>query len=68
MVSTRNFHLILRDAKSLIKHFLTQDVNDRYGAMKNGVGDIKGHRWFNGFDFDRILKMQYPPSIMPPEW
>jgi len=52
----------------LIKHLLAQDVNERYGSLKNGVGDIKGHRWFEGFSFERVLKMQYTPPYVPPSW
>ena len=40
-----------KSAKSLVKHLLVADVTKRYGCLKGGVGDIKGHRWFKGFDW-----------------
>ena len=42
---------INKDAKSLIKHLLTQDTSKRYGCLKNGVKDILNHRFFEGFDW-----------------
>lgn len=40
-----------RDAKSLVKHLLVADVTKRYGCLKGGVSDIKGHRWFTKLDW-----------------
>ena len=34
------------NAKSLVKHLLEQDLSKRYGNLKNGVRDIKNHRFF----------------------
>lgn len=33
--------LIIRNAKSLVKHLLALDTNKRYGWAKNGIADIK---------------------------
>ena len=41
-------------AKSLIKHLLTRNVRHRYGCMRNGVDDIKSHRFFEGVDWDAV--------------
>lgn len=41
-----------RDAKSLVKHLLVQDLGKRYGNLKRGVKDIKHHRWFKNFDWE----------------
>ena len=40
-----------KDARSLVKHLLVADLAKRYGNLKRGVKDIKGHRWFKGFDW-----------------
>jgi protein kinase A/protein kinase X len=41
-------------------------VSERYGCMKNGVDDIKKHRWFNGFDLGKLFKMEIPAPYIPP--
>jgi hypothetical protein len=32
--------------KSFVKHLLRRDLSKRYGNLKNGVQDIKGHRFY----------------------
>ena len=53
--------------KSLVKHLLVADLTKRFGNMKGGVNDIKNHRFFNGFDWTRLLQkalhMPFVPSI-----
>ena len=53
------------NAKSLVKHLLEGDLTKRYGNLKGGVKDIKGHRFFKSFDFDKLLDMQIPPPYVP---
>lgn len=59
-----------KDAKSLVKHLLTQDLGKRYGNLKRGVKDIKMHRWFKNFDWKGAEQMKmdapYKPSIKSP--
>ena len=43
----RNFD---KNGKSLVKHLLVSDLTKRYGNLKNGVNDIKNHRFFSGLD------------------
>merc|ERR1712094_35257 len=33
-------------AKDLVKKLLTADLGKRYGNLKDGVDDIKQHKWF----------------------
>ena len=54
------------DAKSLIKHLLQEDLSKRYGNLKNGVNDIKNHRFFNGLDWNRLLYKEIEPPFIPP--
>mmetsp|Transcript_31929 Transcript_31929/g.5784 ORF Transcript_31929/g.5784 Transcript_31929/m.5784 type:complete len:81 (+) Transcript_31929:590-832(+) len=51
----RNFD---RNAKSLVKHLLVADLTKRYGNLRNGVNDIKNHRWFSGLDWVRLLNRE----------
>ena len=54
-------------AKSLIKHLLVSDLGKRFGNLKNGVEDIKSHRWFRGFYWAELLEkrllMPYVPVV-----
>jgi len=53
------------NAKSLVKHLLENDLTKRFGNLKGGVGDIKGHRLFKGFEFDKLLQRQITPQYVP---
>ena len=56
---------INKDAKSLIKHLLTQDTSKRYGCLKNGVKDILNHRFFEGFDWKNFVYLSMPAPYIP---
>lgn len=49
----------------LVKRLLTPDLAKRYGNLRNGVADIKEHKWFAGFDWNSLLKKQMPPPYKP---
>jgi serine/threonine protein kinase len=34
------------DLRDLLKHIIQVDVTNRYGNLRNGVADIKHHKWF----------------------
>ena len=53
------------NAKSIIKHLLDADLTKRYGNLKNGVKDITGHRFFKGFEWDKLLKKELTPPYVP---
>ena len=52
-------------AKSLIKHLLERDIGKRYGCLSRGVGDIKGHRFFVGFDWNGCAKQKGKQIYVP---
>ena len=58
----RNFDL---NAKSLVKHLLVADLAKRFGNLKNGAKDIKKHRWFNDFDWRKLLRKELPAPFIP---
>ena len=58
--------VVEKDAKSLIKHLLVQDLTKRYGCMVRGAQDVKDHRWFNGLDWDALYNYQLPAPFIPP--
>lgn len=37
----------------------------RFGNLKNGVGDIKGHTWFKDTNFIALLNKETPASFVP---
>lgn len=39
------------EIRDLLKNLLQVDLSKRYGNLKNGVSDIKQHRWFVGTDW-----------------
>jgi len=53
------------NAKSIVKHLLDADLTKRYGNLKNGVKDITGHRFFKGFEWDKLLKKELTPPYIP---
>ena len=56
---------INKDAKSLIKHLLTQDTSKRFGCLKSGVKDILNHRFFEGFDWKNFVYLSMPAPYLP---
>ena len=53
-------------AKSLILHCLEKDQGKRYGCLTKGIQDIKGHRFFNGLDFNSLSKQKLKVPYVPP--
>lgn len=53
------------NAKSLIKHLLESDLTKRYGNLKGGVKDIKGHRFFKELSWEKLINMELPMPYMP---
>ncbi len=53
------------DAKSLVRHLLVADLSKRYGNLKNGVNDIKNHRFLNTINFANLLSKKIAPPYRP---
>mmetsp|Transcript_81445 Transcript_81445/g.230790 ORF Transcript_81445/g.230790 Transcript_81445/m.230790 type:complete len:320 (-) Transcript_81445:125-1084(-) len=56
-----------KNAKGLVKKLLTADLGKRYGNLKNGVDDIKQHKWFKEINFgdlvDKKLSAPFKPKV-----
>jgi hypothetical protein len=52
-----------------VKHLLRRDLSKRYGNLKNGVQDIKGHRFYEKINWQNLLlkklEAPYHPKIEP---
>ena len=53
------------NAKSLVKHLLVIDLSKRYGNLRNGVNDIKNHRFFKDFDFRLLINKKLKGPFIP---
>ena len=53
------------NAKDLVKRLLTTDLTKRFGNLKNGVSDIKNHKWFAAIDWVKLNKMELTPPYVP---
>ncbi|VUZ52484.1 unnamed protein product [Hymenolepis diminuta] len=53
------------DLKDLIRNLIQTDLSKRYGNLKNGVMDIKGHPYFVDTDFMGIFNHNAKPPYIP---
>ncbi|CAH1794635.1 unnamed protein product [Owenia fusiformis] len=56
---------ISRNAHTLIKRLCKDNPSERLGYQKNGITDIKKHKWFQGFDWDGLNRTSLTPPIVP---
>ena len=53
------------DLKDLLRNLLQVDLTERYGNLKNGVDDIKGHKWFSTTDWIEIYQKKVEAHFKP---
>jgi protein kinase A len=53
------------DLKDLLRQLLQVDLTKRYGNLKNGAGDVRGHKWFSSIDWVAIYQKKVPPPLVP---
>jgi len=53
------------DLKDLLRNLLQVDLTKRYGNLKNGVNDIKGHKWFHSTDWIAIYQKKIEAPFIP---
>jgi protein kinase A len=54
-----------KGAKSLIRHLTDHDLSKRYGNLRNGVEDVKNHRFFRDVNFYNIITQAYEADYIP---
>ncbi|KAF8820628.1 AGC kinase [Cardiosporidium cionae] len=52
-------------AKLLVRRFLSADLSKRYGNLRNGIDDIRNHKWFEDFPWDLLLGKSLAPPYKP---
>jgi len=53
------------DLKDLLRNLLQVDLTKRFGNLKNGVNDIKNHKWFSTSDWIQIYKRDVEAPFVP---
>ncbi|XP_045117221.1 cAMP-dependent protein kinase catalytic subunit 1 isoform X2 [Portunus trituberculatus] len=53
------------DLKDLLRNLLQVDLTKRYGNLKNGVNDIKNHKWFATTDWIAVYQRKIPAPLVP---
>uniref|UniRef100_A0A5F4VUD1 cAMP-dependent protein kinase n=1 Tax=Callithrix jacchus TaxID=9483 RepID=A0A5F4VUD1_CALJA len=53
------------DLKNLLRNLLQVDLSKRFGNLRNGVGDIKNHKWFATTNWIAIYEKQVEAPFIP---
>lgn len=51
------------DIKDLLRNQLQVDLTKRYGNLKNGVSDIKQHKWFSNTDWIALYQKKVQHTV-----
>jgi serine/threonine protein kinase len=53
------------NAKDIVKRLLTADLSKRFGNLKDGVKDIKNHKWFAGVEWQKLQNLEIQAPYIP---
>jgi len=53
------------DLKDLLRNLLQVDLTKRYGNLKNGVNDIKNHKWFATTEWIAVYQRKVSAPLVP---
>lgn len=53
------------ELKDLLRNLLQVDLTKRFGNLKNGVNDIRNHKWFSSIDWFAIYQKKEKPLMKP---
>eukprot|EP00355_Strombidium_rassoulzadegani_P002791 CAMPEP_0168610686 /NCGR_PEP_ID=MMETSP0449_2-20121227/1923_1 /TAXON_ID=1082188 /ORGANISM="Strombidium rassoulzadegani, Strain ras09" /LENGTH=218 /DNA_ID=CAMNT_0008651015 /DNA_START=372 /DNA_END=1028 /DNA_ORIENTATION=- len=56
-----------KNSKSFVKKLCEHDLSKRLGNMKNGITDIKKHKFFENFDWEQVLGKRLQAVYLPPK-
>jgi len=54
-----------QDLRDLLKTLLEVDLTKRYGNLRNGVMDIKNHKWFQTTEWIAVYQKKVPAPLVP---
>ncbi|XP_022819794.1 cGMP-dependent protein kinase, isozyme 1-like [Spodoptera litura] len=61
-----SFHQrVPKSAQLLIRKLCRAVPVERLGYLKNGIADIKSHKWFLGFDWDGLVERRLKAPLVP---
>ncbi|KRZ67050.1 cAMP-dependent protein kinase catalytic subunit, partial [Trichinella papuae] len=52
------------ELKDLLKNLLQVDLTKRYGNLRNGVADIKNHKWFSSTDWIAVYQRKIEAPLV----
>jgi len=53
------------ELKELLRSILQVDLTKRYGNLRNGVNDIKNHKWFSSTEWEEVYQKKVEPPFVP---
>ena len=53
------------DLKDFLKNMIQVDITKRFGNLRNGIDDIKMHKWFQQIDWMNIYKKKVKAPFLP---
>lgn len=56
---------VTKTAITIIRKFCRENPTERLGYQKDGIQDIKKHRWYQGFDWEGLEARTLSPPIVP---
>lgn len=66
-VDAITFHpRVTKSAQLLIKKLCRPVPVERLGYLKNGMGDVKNHKWFLGFEWEALREGKLKGPLIPP--
>ncbi|KAJ8725588.1 hypothetical protein PYW08_003771 [Mythimna loreyi] len=57
---------VAKSAQILIRKLCRAVPAERLGYLKNGIADIKSHKWFLGFDWEGLLERRLKAPLIQP--
>lgn len=54
-----------KELRDLLKNLLLMDTTRRFGTLRNGVNDIKDHKWFQEINFIALYRQELPAPFIP---